>query len=602
MPVSNRTSGPASPPIRLLAVVAVAVLLAACAAAPGVRQMPDEIRLAEQLYRDGDFRAAGQAYLDAADSSRSNREFYRLRAAEAFREEGELGSAQRALGNISARGLDEDERNRLMLLQAEIALDSGAPRLALERLAPITVQRLPGSYRARYHELRGRAFAAEGDSFAAAAEYARLDPLLGDFDRHENIERIRALLAELGDATLVQGSTALPPDHPLQAYAARAMSARGLALPDRVRELPRTDPRRSVASTPRVIALLLPQTGPLRAAAVPVRDGFIAAHFADTATRPELRSYDTGSTPEEAVEAYHRAVAEGAEAVVGPLSREAVTLLFAEARLPVPVLALNRPLGPVPPLSMSFALAPDEEAAEVAARMQQRGLRRVVAVVGSDDNAQRALAGFTARHLQAGGQLLGTVVIPDSGVDYLEPIRNTLRAAGLPTSAPRTLATEHDPGFDAVFLALRPGQARLAVPQLRMFGITRLPLLATSSINAVEDGNRLDRDLNGIEFTEVPWLVSDVAGLPSRARLATGMESLNGPAARLFAFGLDAYYLLRERSTLEYGDRVLEGATGRIELDRFGEARRQPAIAEFRNQRPRLVDNAGQLIDGESAR
>jgi uncharacterized protein len=585
----------------LLAALA-ALLLAACAGAPGVRQLPEEARQAEQMYRDGEFSRAAEGFLAAAAGHRANRDYFRLRAAEALREEGELDAAERALAGIDPRALDDDERQRLLLLQAELALAAGRPQLALERLS-MPAQRLPAHYRARLHELRGRAFEADGDGFSAALEYVRLDPLLEPREQHDNAERLRSLLDRLADHELLQRSAALPPGHPLQPFAARALGARGLAVPTHFRDYPDRYPGPAMrAPRPRIVALLLPQDGPLRVAANSVRDGIMAAHYGTDGPRPELRSYDTGSTPEQAIEAYRRAVAEGAEAVVGPLSREAVSALLAEPRLPVPVLALNRPSGPVPLGSISFALAPEDEAAAVARRMAERGLRRVIAVVGSDEHAQRALAGFTARHLQAGGELLGTVIVPDVGVDYLDPIRRTLQSAGLPISAPRELAEAHNPGFDAVFLALRAPQARLAVPQLRMFGITRLPILATSTINEVGDGDRLDRDLNGIEFTEVPWLVADLPGLPSRAALIERLDSTRGGGGRLFAFGLDAYRLLLERATLESGEGTLDGATGQIRLDRYGEARRQPGIAVFRNQRPRLLVNGGLLSDGESAR
>jgi uncharacterized protein len=582
------------------------LLLAGCASGPAPRQLPEDARQAESLYRDGEFRAAADAWLVAAAGSRSNRDYYRLRAAEAWREEGDLAAAGRVATGISPRQLDDDERQRLLLLQAELALAGGTPRQALERLAQ--APRIHSSQRARFHELRGRALEADGQRFAAAAEYAELDPLLRGIDRSENVERIGQLLATLDDAALLAGSRALPSGHPLQPHLPRVFGSRGMTLPDSLRHVPSRpgQPVDREPRYPRVVALLLPQTGPMRLASASVRDGFMTAHYGQElpvgSPRPQVRLYDSGETPEQAVAAYRQAVAEGAEGVVGPLSREAVSALFAEPNLPVPVVGLNRSSGPVPPGSISFALAPEEEAAAIAVRMQQRGLQRVIAVVGGDDNAQRALAGFTVRHLQAGGELLGTVPVPDSGVDYMDAIRRTLLAAGLPTSAPKELATAHHSGFDAVFLALRPTQARLAVPQLRIFGVVEVPTFATSSINSVDDDDRLDRDLNGIEFTEVPWVVADLPGLPSRSALAAQFDSARGPAARLFAFGLDAYRLLAERHRLDYGDLRLDGATGRIEVDPLGEARRQPGIAVFRNQRARLVDAGALLSDGESAR
>lgn len=591
-------------PIKLapLLLALAIMLLAACAGAPttAVRQVPAEAAEAEALMRAGDFDAAARAFLEAAANDRSERDYYRLRAAEAWREEGMLANAGRALADIRTRPLNEDERQRVLLLQGELALADGQPEQALEWLA-IPASRVLPPHRARLFELRGRAAEAIGDAFAAAAEYARLEPLLSGPDRTDNARRIRRLLTGLDDHVLAAGSDALPPGAPLQPYAARALAARGLALPDQFgRDGDRLTRRRDDAAPVR-IGLLLPQSGPLRLAATTVRDGFMTAHFAATGERPEVILYDSGERPEQAIAAYRQAVADGVDRVVGPLARESVTALFGEPRLPVPVIALNRSLNPLPPGHLSFALSPDEEAAAVAARMQERGLRRVLAVVGMDDTAQRALGGFTARHLQAGGELIGTVLVPEDSVDFTDVIRRALVNAGVPTSAPRDLKESHDPGFDAVFMALRPSQARLAVPQLRIFGITELPVLATSSINAADDGNRLDRDLNGVEFAEVPWLVGDLPGLPSRSSLANRFDSARGPAARLFAFGMDAYLLLDSTGGRPLDAATIDGATGQLTIDPFGEVRRKPAIATFRNQRARLVDANALLIDEQPA-
>jgi uncharacterized protein len=591
------------PSLPALLVSALAVLLlAACAAAPGVRDLPVDARNAETLYLEGDFRGAADAWLIAAGSSRAHRDFYRLRAAEALREEGDLTGARRTLADLNPRSLSDEERQRLALLQAELALAGGDPRLALDTLGG-PAQRVAPAQRARFHELRGRALEAQQQPFAAAAEYAALDALLQGPDRADNSARISRLVGSLDDMALIDGSASLPAGHPLQPYAARALSIRGLAMPERFRRSTPTDDRgfRPLTRGPRTVALLLPQAGPMRLASASVRDGFMAAHFAQPMPRPQVRIYDSGENPQQAIDAYRQAVAEGADVVVGPLAREAVSALFEQPQLPVPVVGLNRSSAPVPPGSMSFALAPDEEAAAVAGLLQQRGLRRVVAVVGSDDSAQRALAGFTARHLQGGGELLGTVLIPDSGVDYQPAIRRMLQGAGLPTVAPKELSREHHAGFDAVFLALRPTQARLAMPQLRIFGVIDVPTFATSTINAVDDDERLDRDLNGIEFAEVPWVVADLPGLPSRSELVQQLDTARGPAARLFAFGLDAYRLLVDPG-LQQGGMHLDGATGRIEVDAFGEARRVPGFATFRNQRARLIDAGALLPDGESAR
>jgi outer membrane PBP1 activator LpoA protein len=570
-------------------------LLLALISIGGCASMPSDggetAASAEALFREGDLRAAAVAFVDAANGSRRDRHRLLLRAAEAWRENGDGEAVQNLLPQIDSRRLNADEALRLALLRAEIALDAGDPTRALELLsvAPASVAR---SQRARFHELRGRALESD-DPFAAAVEFARLDGLLDGSERRDNARRIRSTLARLGDDPLSRSAALLAANDPLRPFAARALSARGLSVPASLRD-GGTRPARSPGSAGVTrIALLLPLSGPLQAVAEPVRDGFLAARFAAGDGAPSVDLLDSGGTAESALVAYRQAVSSGADLVVGPLTRDEVNAVLSERDLPVPLLALNRSVGPLPPGHLSFALTPEDEAAAVARLLAQRGLFRVVAVGGRDELAQRTLEAFSARHLQAGGELLASAILPPTGVDYRAELRAALAGAGLPTEAPVDLSVPHDPGFDAVFLAVRPEQARLLVPQLKLAGLIGLPMIGTSMLHALDDASRQDRELDGVEFSELPWLVEDRPGLPPRGPLRAQLDSASGASARLFAFGMDAWRLLQSHGALVDADLPLAAATGDLSLDAFGEARSQPIIARFRGGTARPLQSGG---------
>lgn len=576
--------------LRACCLLLLALLLGACAGGPGQRSSPEEAQMAEALFRDGEFAAAAQAFLDAGEKIRGDRDYFRLRAAEALRENGDQAGAQRLIDDIDRDRLDDTEALRLALLRAELALARGDYRGAQASLERIT-RTPPQAYRARWLELRGRAWERE-DAFFAARVYAELGRLLSGRERGENARRIRELLSGLGDTELLDGSNGLRGDAPLRPYAVRALTARGIAVPPQLQRAPEpgTLPGLPADGLPR-IALLVPLSGPLQAAGESVRDGFLAARFhSDGGSRWAVSVRDSGSTPETALAAYRQAAGEGHQLVVGPLGREAVSALFAEAQLPVPVLALNRG-GPVPPGQASFALVPEDEGVALATRLQRRGLLRVIAAVSADDGAQRALAAFRERHERAGGSLLGTISIDERAIDFQPAIRTALEAAGLPTSAPVELDEPHDPGFDALLIAVRAPTARLLVPQLKLFGLSEVPMLATSQVYAAGEDARMDRDLSGVEFVESPWLVDDLPGLPARRDLARHLPALSGPAARLFAFGMDAWSLAQLRLGDDPG-RLVRGATGLLGFDELGETEREPAVAVFRGGLPRRVEEA----------
>jgi outer membrane PBP1 activator LpoA protein len=74
------------------------------------------------------------------------------------------------------------------------------------------------------------------------------------------------------------------------------------------------------------------------------------------------------------------------------------------------------------------------------------------------------------------------------------------------------------------------------------------------------------------------------AGLPDHTTLASQLVTAGGPAARLFAFGMDAYALLPYLDwLLAHPDAYLDGATGQLTADPFGRIHRLMSWARFVN-------------------
>jgi len=575
--------------------------LTACAVATTTRELDSPlVEQAELLYRDGDFAGAAQAFVEAANAPRAPRDRLLLRAAESWREEGRLDQAGNLARQIGAARLTGEQQRRLRLLEAEIALSRGQAEQALSQLSgpePASTSRLAP----RHFELRARALEALGRPAQAAAARARLDLALPDSERGGNAGELQALLAQLDDVALEGTGANLAEADPLRPWVGAALAQRGLRVPWQSESRPLQPGPIGEGfdgyAPPRRIALVLPLTGPLAAAAQSVRDGLLAAYYAETRARPELRVYDAGQNPSDAVAAYQQASREGADLVIGPLSREAVAALFEQGRLQTPVLALNRGGSlPPPPGSVSFALTPDEEAAAAAERFARRGIARVIMIGSSEESSQRALAAFAQRFAQRGGEVIASAELPDGSPNFAPVLQRAFGrlVAPVPPALLYSIQGEPpEPDFEGVFLALRPSQARLLISQLKLIGIEGLPMFATSVIQGSESDQRLDRELDGIEFTTLPWLVDVAVGVLPREYLAGELGSAQGPAARLFAFGIDAFRLaayLHHLGTVR--GTSIHGATGELSLDGFGQVQRVPAWARFRNGRAQPAEGA----------
>lgn len=382
--------------------------------------------------------------------------------------------------------------------------------------------------------------------------------------RAANAARIEALLAQLDDASLSRGAGDLPIGDPLYNFAGRALLNRGLPLPRafdrgewRFDSAGRPPADRDGYRPPVKVALLLPLSGSLAAAAEPVRDGFLTGYYGERRRRPELRFYDTSSG---ASAAYARASAEGNDFVVGPLSREEVDAVFAKDSTPVPMLALNRGNRSPPAGSASFSLSPEDEGITAAEYILERGARRVLIISGNDDTQRRAASALSEHLLQRGGQVAARI-------DYR------------PGAA---LVVPADGSIDAVFLALNGSQARELAPRLNAAGLVGQPRVATSQIVSGTGKASEDVSLDGIVYPTETWDVRSVSGIPTQASAAARIKSARGPAARLFAFGYDAWLLTAYLEHLALAPNSdIAGATGRLSLDGFGNVLRRPTWSRF---------------------
>ena len=398
------------------------------------------------------------------------------------------------------------------------------------------------------------ATSAYSAAFMEAQSLAQGHAALTGPARSANAGRIESLLAGLDDAALARDAARLPAGDPLYSFAGRALLNRGLPLP---RPFDRGDVSFGAADRPAAdrdgyrpplkVGVLLPLSGGQSAAAASVRDGFLAGYYGERRRRPDVRFYDTAAG---ASAAYARAAAEGNDFVVGPLGRDEVDAVFADDTPAVPLLALNRGSRTPPAGSAAFSLSPEDEGISLAQYLIQRGAKRVLIQTGGED-AQRRTASTAKAHLQR---------------------------RGLQVTEDLAAAQE----VDALLLAVKGTQARALMPQLALAGITPGMRVATSQIISGTGKPAEDAALDGIVYPTEAWAVRNVDGLPSQASAAARVDTAKGPAARLFAFGYDAWLLtgyLERLALSNNGD--VAGATGRLSLDGFGNVLRVPGWSRF---------------------
>jgi outer membrane PBP1 activator LpoA protein len=493
----------------------------------------------------------------------------------AWHEAGDQARARMLMAQVQPRQLSGATSQRFALLQAELALADKQPAAVLQILGQRGDQ-LSAPLQARWHLARAQALEATGDAFGAATDRARAIVLQGNNERTENQRAITRLLAGLDDTTLSSRAAALPVGEPLYNYAGRALIARGLPLPrpfDRDAAWQLDTNKRPPADAdgyrpPVKMAVLLPLSGAMATAAAPVRDGLLAGYYGETRRRPQIDFIDTLGTAAGANAAYDKAVGSGVDFIVGPLGRDEVDALFHRQQLPVPLLALNRGKDTPPPGSAGFSLAPEDDGIMAAEYLLGRERGNVLVIASNDDAGRRASAAFKERFAERGGKVANTINVGET----LSDIGPQLQQAS---------------GVDAVFLAVKGNQARMLAPQLALAGLSAVSRVGTSQLMSGVGKAEEDLPLDGIVFPSEAWTTRGVAGLPSAGTLATTLPTARGGAARLFAFGFDAWkitaYMEKLANATSGG---LNGATGTLHLDGFGNVLRTPAWSTFSGGRP----------------
>lgn len=308
------------------------------------------------------------------------------------------------------------------------------------------------------------------------------------------------------------------------------------------------------------IALVLPLQSPTYGqAADAVKAGFLAAadRAGESARIRVIGHGDDGVLP-----AFAAAESAGVALVVGPLTRDDLKTVLAMALARPRMLALNQSDAgsPLANGAYALALAVDNDATQLARVARADGVR-VIALVSSDAPLQRRfITAFAAEWQRSGG-----TAPRDYRFDANPEVLGLLR---------RELASRPP---DAVVLAVDGDDAALA----KSF----LPPGPVYAVSQIADGLPVPmlRDLNGVRYVEIPWLVDpdspQLAGMP-RGNLG------NPIFERLYALGLDAFALAQMLAEPVPPERIeLDGATGHLSLTPSHAFARQGRVVEIRDGR-----------------
>ena len=599
MPKNRVDHRPLSTPITVIALLVVVSLVALSLAGCAIDPARDEARLlapvageplrqADALAAQGQADAAAKAYLDIANGTTPPaRGQLQLKAARAYLAAGDTRQAQQTIGEISRPALTIGQREQLLLIEADLALLDRRPKEAIARLQAVQVQTLPKDLKIQRLGTLAAAQRLANDPVASAESLIALDRLLDNEDARLlnqvslvttlsalNTEQLRKLSRSASGAMkgwaeialLARDAGADPatfqtryrqeqakrlghPAHPGLAEAYVKILSGGYASGDS-------------------LTVMLPRGGRFAGAATSVKDGIEAASRADSSgNRPALDFIDSTQTMR-ARTIHAKAVAGGADYVIGPLEKESVDSLAAGPALAVPTLALNQTTRDSQPAAnlFQFSLSPENEAAEVADKAAAMGLKRAAVLYPEGLWGARLASAFRNQWRRLGGTLEAEAVYNPTARNFENTVTTLLG----------------DSQADVVFLVATNELAHKLYPQIRL-STSSVTVMSTSHVySGVFDPNR-DRVLSGLYFVDIPWMLNSRGeGALSRRRLSGSSFEVANPLARLYAMGIDAYRIAPRLPALAKSPGAFyPGQTGGLSIDALGRIQRQLALGRF---------------------
>ncbi|WP_192036598.1 penicillin-binding protein activator [Halomonas sp. YLGW01] len=582
----------------LVAAALLALLVGGCAAPTGMMQ-PTE-RSPEALLAQ----AEQQAAEPAADS--------RLEAALILARRGEAAKAKEIAAGLDDTALGAERRQAWALLLSRLGLEAEDPDSVLKATALLDVDMTlepDAANNLRYR--RGLALGMLGEPLDAAKAMLAAQAASGSEVPNDAIwqqltrltAQERIALRDEADA-LTRGWLSLLElqrqsggdvdrlldqisnwraehhDHP----AARQPPAELLAL----RELRGTRIDR--------IAILLPESGPLASVAGRIRQGIETRHAQarrQGSAAPALDFID--SSQRDLNTLYAEATMRGAQVVIGPLSKRKVSELEQRQRLPLPTLALNYGTATRNNAEnlFQYGLSAEDEARQVASRAARDGHRRAAAMVPNNAWGRRVGTAYRETFEDQGGDI-GHLMHYDPKALVNDSVKRLLDLSGQ---------------VDMLFLLGLPSYARQVPPTLDYQKVPDLPVYTTSQAYEGRPQPRVDHDLNGVRFVEIPWLIPDAAvggaeALPYYESYRRLSAEIDDPALlKLSAMGVDAYELgLRLPQFQAIHGSELFGATGTLRAASDGRIQRQLPWAEFIDGRPQPPLRAeGERVLGSTA-
>ncbi|MGR3807870.1 penicillin-binding protein activator [Pasteurella testudinis] len=563
------------------------------------------------LQRDAN--ASSEFYLNRAEQAKDKTEKtnYQLLAARVLLTENKMSQAEALLGSL--QGLDKEQTLDKNLIQAQIYANKRANSNATATLQTIPLNQLSNSQKARYYVAQAKVAANQNNLTDAVKSLVQADQVITDTERkQQNINNIWKLL-RAGNATTLRNITPESGDTALNGWLSLINAYNSnIAQPENLRNAIQSwrsaYPNHSAAyllpteiqdalnyqqMALNNIALLLPTSGNAQLIGTTIKKGFDEARGASAV---QVTTYDTMTTPIADIVA--QAKANGAQALVGPLIKNNVDSMLASDTAGLQVLALNSTANAQPIANVCYyGLSPEAEARSAADRIWNDGVRNPLVIVPQNDLGQRTASAFNLRWQQLAATDATTqfynspndiLAALQSGLGNVQSEQRSESIAAITGANVQTSGyTRED--IQALYIVADSADLLDIKNSINNSAYGRsLKLYATSRSNSPNNGPDYRLTMEGLKFSEIPFLSDTQNSQYAQVASATGGDY---SLIRLYAMGSDAWSLINKFNELrQIPGYTINGLTGKLSAGNGCNIDREMTWLEYQGGRIRVLN------------
>lgn len=347
------------------------------------------------------------------------------------------------------------------------------------------------------------------------------------------------------------------------------------------------------------IAVILPLSGRQQAAGNAMQQGILSAYRNDeskTLHFIDAEQLDMSGLQQTLVEL-------AIDAVIGPLLKANVKKYLTQEALNIPTLLLNVPDNvQLKAHQVALSMRPEDEAVQAATQLSRFAYKYPIVLSYQDKVSLRIAKAFAAQWQISTGNSIEIVPfeqgpkMKNNLQQSLEVTNSQRRISSLKRRIKQTLETEtrNRRDIDMIYLVGNTQQTRLLKPYIDV-NISQfakvIPVYASSrSHSAKSDGGAL-RDLNGLTFTAMPWLLTSKQQNQQLAQLSHKLWPKRSDSLQsIFAMGFDSLTLIEKISLMQKNAYVRHfGQTGVLKLNPNNILTRSLLWGRYQNNQVRQI-------------